>query len=143
MKKNEKQKKEKKEYKKVMLFDRYAGWSLAFSIAATLAIAWELVYGIGYAQHQSYALQFGGEWFVIVLGVWIVMTAALFIVNVVFGSIEANRARKLESKLGLAMYIVGMFIPYVGFAYQIDNRRTLIYIGNRLYTGDNNEKNKH
>ena len=136
-------KKEKKEYKKVMLFDRYAGWSLAFSIAATLALIWGLIFAFGYDKNQSFALQFGGEWFVLVTGAWIVMTVALFIVNVVFGSIEANRARKLESKLGLVMYIVGMFVPYLGFAYQIDNRRTLIYIGNRLYRGDAYEKNKH
>ena len=126
-----------------MLFDRYAGWSLAFSIAFTLALIWGLIYIIGYDPNQSYALQFGGEWFVIITGVWFVMTLALFIVNVVFGSIEANRARKTDSKVGITMYILGMFIPYLGFGYHIDNRRTLIYIGNRLYKGGSYEENQH
>ena len=125
-----------------MLFDRYAGWSLAFSIMATLALIWGLIYAIGYDPNQSFALQFGGEWFVLTLGVWITFTAALFIVNMVLGSIEANRVRRLESNEGLLMYILGMFIPYLGFAYHIDTRRTLIYIGHRLYHGESHGENR-
>ena len=130
-----------KEYKKVMLFDLYAGWSLAFSIMATLALVWGLIYAFGYDQNKSFDLQFGGEWFVLTLGIWIVFTGALFIINTIFGTIEALRAKKLQSKDGLIMYILGMFIPYLGFAYQIDIRRTLIYVGQRLYHGGTYEKN--
>ena len=125
----------KKEYKKVMLLDSYAGWSLAFSIMATLALIWGLIFAIGYDPTQTFAVQFGGEWFVLTLGIWITFTGALFIVNMVLGSIQANRARKIQSKMGLIMYIIGMFIPYLGFGYHIDNRRTLIYVGHRLYHG--------
>ena len=137
-----KDKKQSKEYKKVMLFDAYSGWSLAFSIAATLAIIWMIVYAIGYDPNKSYAQQLGGEWFVIVSGIWIIAACALFIVNVVLGAIYAKRAWHLGSKVGFSMYIVGMFIPYVGFGYQIDNRRTLIHIGNRMYREGDYEKNK-
>ena len=133
----EKTKKEfKKEFKRVMLFDRFAGWTLAFSIMATFDLVWGLIYIFGYDNNQSFALQFGGEWFVLVCGAWMVFGAGLFIINCIFASIEAHRAQRLQSKMGVTMYIASIFIPYLGFGYHIDYRRTLIYVGNRLYRED-------
>ena len=49
----EKTKKEfKKEFKRVMLFDRFAGWTLAFSIMATFDLVWGLIYIFGYDNNQ-------------------------------------------------------------------------------------------
>ena len=129
-------KKTRKEYKKVMLFDAYAGWTLAFSICGILAFIFGMIYVGAYDPNKTFADQLGGDWFVILTGMLIIFTMVLFIVNLVLSSIEANRARKTASKLGLALYIVGMFITFVGFGYHVDMRKTLIFVGNRLYMGE-------
>lgn len=130
------EKKTRQEYKKIMLFDAYAGWTLAFSIVATLAFIFGMIYVGAYDQNKTFADQLGGDWFVIFTGMLIIFTMALFIVNCVLASLEAKRAAKNESKLGMAMYIVSIFIPFVGFGYHIDTRRTLMFVGNRLYMGE-------
>ena len=132
------EKKSRQEYKKVMLFDRYAGWTLAFSICASLAFILGMIYVGCYDHNKTFADQLGGSGFVIAEGIFIVFTIALFIVNCVFASLEAYKASQNESKLGMAMYIVSIFIPFVGFGYHIDTRRTLFFVGNRLYIGEDN-----
>ena len=129
-------KKTRKEYKKVMLFDAYAGWTLAFSICGILAFIFGMIYVGAYDHNKTFADQLGGGVFIYITGALIIFTMALFIVNLVLASIQANRARKYDSKLGIAMYILSMFIPFVGFGYHIDSRRTLIFVGNRLFMGE-------
>ena len=129
----------KKEFKKVMLFDRYAGWTLAFSIFAVVAFILGMIYVGAYDHNKTFADQLGGgSGFVITTGIFIIFTIGLFIINCVFASLEAYKAKNNGSKLAMAMYIVSIFIPFVGFGYHIDNRRTLFFVGNRLYLGDKN-----
>ncbi len=117
---------------RIYIFDKYAVWNLIFAIVAILTFIFAMCYVGLYNKDKTFIEQFGGTWFYMTLGFGCSMLMVLFIVNLYYSIKKLILASRQDSTKSKVFYSLGIIIPFIGMAYDLIDRKTLIQISNKL-----------